>query len=221
MYESKMREYTIDKRKGHYLETADIIFWLVATVLLTLIFVTVSIKILNKSLMQEPIIEAPTRIVYVYMQKPTLQDESEKYLEEGLPTNDIPLTEEQLIDSYVDDICRQYQNIPPQLIKSVIWHESTYDPKAINYNGTCFGLMQIAPRWHKDRMAKLGVTDIYDPYGNILVGVDYLSELFTRYEDMGLVLMMYNMSHNKAFEIHKQGRLTKYAQSVLDRAETL
>lgn len=37
--------------------------------------------------------------------------------------------------------------------------------------------MQISSAWHQERMERLGVTDLKNPFGNILVGVDYLAEL--------------------------------------------
>ena len=39
-----------------------------------------------------------------------------------------------------------------------------------------FGLMQIQPKWHEDRMRRLGVTDLLDPEQNVRVGADLLSE---------------------------------------------
>jgi hypothetical protein len=120
------------------------------------------------------------------------------------------------INAYVVEICEKY-NMEPELIMSVIVSESDYNPRATT--GQCLGLMQISSRWHKDRAAKLGVKDFYDPYGNILLGVDYLSELRDKYKDMRLVLMMYNMSHNAAMEMYKNGQISNYAKKILARAE--
>ena len=128
------------------------------------------------------------------------------------------LTEEQKIDGYIEHICKDY-DMDPALIKSIVWHESRYNPKA--KNGSCVGLMQISTRWHTARAKKLGVTDFYDPYGNILVGVDYLSDIFDNYKDPALVLMMYNMDNNTAMAMYKRGEISGYAQSVLQRAKDL
>jgi soluble lytic murein transglycosylase-like protein len=121
------------------------------------------------------------------------------------------------INSYVDDICTRYSNVGQALVKSVIFHESTYNPNTTN--GDCVGLMQISMRWHKDRASKLGVTNFYDPYGNILLGVDYLSELMNQYKDIKLVLMLYNMNHDSAFKLYREGNISYYAKSVLSKAE--
>lgn len=126
------------------------------------------------------------------------------------------LTREELINSYVNEICLMYPLIDSKLVKSVIFYESTYNPDC--KTGSCLGLMQISTKWHKERMARLGVTNLYDPYGNILVGVDYLSELQTKNKNISLTLMMYNMSHSKARELSRKGIQSKYAKSVLKRA---
>lgn len=128
---------------------------------------------------------------------------------------------EQTINEYVDDICILYDNVEPELVKSIIWHESRYNPKAVNYDGSCVGLMQISTFWHKSRAFELGVQDFFDPEGNILLGIDYLSELFNHYKDPVLVLMLYNMEHDTAFKLYNEGKISNYASSVLERAEML
>lgn len=129
-----------------------------------------------------------------------------------------PQTERDKIDKHIEVIGKLY-HISPALIKSIIYQESRYDPKA--RTGKCVGLMQVNTYWHKDRAKSLGVTDLYDPYGNILVGVDYLSELFKKYEDPALVLMLYNMKHKTAFSLHKKGKISDYAREVLARSDSL
>ena len=120
------------------------------------------------------------------------------------------------INYYVRIIALRYA-IDPMLIRSIIQQESEYLPAATN--GDCLGLMQVSTRWHAQRAQKLGVTNFYDPYGNILIGVDYLAELFTTYKDPELVLMLYNMDHKTAFEMYSEGQISAYAKTVLARAE--
>jgi len=129
-----------------------------------------------------------------------------------------PKTQRELIDLYVADICEQY-DFDPLIIHSVIWHESRYKPEA--KNTTHLGLMQVSTRWHMGRAERLGVEDFYDPYGNILLGVDYLSEIANRYDDMRLVLMTYNMGDKRAKELFNNNEISWYATSVLERAEEL
>lgn len=125
---------------------------------------------------------------------------------------------EKKINQYIIEISEDYY-ICPELIMAMVEKESMYNPFA--ENGSCIGLMQINEKWHADRMERLGVTDLYDPYSNILVGVDYIAELAEEYEDIGLVLMMYNMKHDTAFNLYEQGILSKYAESILERSAEL
>jgi hypothetical protein len=138
------------------------------------------------------------------------------------PTNipikeSIPTDPREVINSYIQDICSKYPNVEPELIRSMVQQESRYNPKATN--GSCQGLMQISTRWHKDRATRLGVTDFYDPYSNILLGVDYISELLTKYKDPRLALMLYSMKHKDALELYSNGKISTYATTVLARAE--
>lgn len=105
--------------------------------------------------------------------------------------------------------------VAPELLMAMIETESSGNPDAVN--GGCKGLMQISERWHKDRMERLSVTDIFDPYGNILVGTDYLMELAERYQDIGVVLAVYN-GDSRAQE---DRYFSKYAQKVLERSAEL
>lgn len=123
---------------------------------------------------------------------------------------------EDTIKEYVSEISKKY-GMPEALINSIIWHESRFNPNATN--GGCVGLMQICTRWHGPRAQRLGVTNFYDPYGSILIGVDYIHELYKNNgNDYGLALMLYNMDHKSAYELHRNGQLSKYATSVLARA---
>lgn len=118
---------------------------------------------------------------------------------------------------YIEIICQE-RNICPELVEAIIEAESSWNPKA--QNGDCIGLMQVSESWHKDRMARLGVTDLTDPYDNILVGVDYLAELFERYEDVGAVLMKYN-GDSRLPEYLETGEMSKYAEKILTRSAEL
>lgn len=121
------------------------------------------------------------------------------------------------INHYIVEIANQYE-ICPELIMAVVESESSYDPDA--ENGNCIGLMQVSSKWHKDRMDNLGVTDLHDPYGNILVGVDFLAELSDKY-DIGLALMLYNMKCSTAFSLYEKGELSSYATKILERSAEL
>lgn len=83
-----------------------------------------------------------------------------------------------LYETYVDEIIDQYYpDLSAEFIKAMIYHESRYQPDALNLNTGVQGLMQINPKWHTERAYNLGVENLFDPYGNILVGCDILNEV--------------------------------------------
>lgn len=127
---------------------------------------------------------------------------------------------EDSVMAYLEDVCEAYQ-VSPELVQAIIERESNWDPGA--RNGRCVGLMQIDPSWHVSRMRRLGVTDIEDPRQNILVGVDYLHELFEKYEEMYAVLMFYNGGYSSKYGIraYMDGRYSEYAEEVASRAMEL
>lgn len=129
------------------------------------------------------------------------------------------LTGDELINAYISDVCDDY-DVDPLLVQSVIAKESSYDPTAIGDGGRSIGLMQIQPRWHSKRAASLGVDDISDPYGNILVGVDYLDDLLKLY-DPALALMIYNAGPRKASEMRAKGITSDYARTILQNTAKL
>lgn len=110
-----------------------------------------------------------------------------------------------------EEIVKPY-HISPEFVQAICWAESRYMADADN--GTCKGMMQINPKYHKERMERLGVTDLYDPYSNILVGTDYIAELFEETDDDYLVLMQYNMGNAKANQLYDDGKYTEYAEDV-------
>lgn len=129
-------------------------------------------------------------------------------------------------DTYIAEEYQQYcveignmYGICPELLMAMIETESSGNPDATN--GTCKGLMQVSEKWHKDRMEKLGVANICDPYGNILVATDYLMELAEKYEDIGMVLMVYNGDSRAKDYWNGNANLSKYAEKILARSEVL
>lgn len=137
-----------------------------------------------------------------------------------LPTTAADTTDTWICDeyiSYIEEISAEY-GICPELIEAIVEHESSGQANA--RNGNCKGLMQIYEKYHRDRMKRLGVTDLYDPYSNILVGTDYLMELAEKYEDLPMVLLVYNGVSN-AEEIYESGNYTDYVKSIMARSEEL
>ena len=105
--------------------------------------------------------------------------------------------------------------IAPELLMAIAETESSGKPNA--QNGSCKGLMQVSEDCHRDRMKELGVENIYDEAGNILLATDYLVELFMEEEDVGLVLSIYH-GESRAYELYEAGELSAYAERILERA---
>lgn len=120
------------------------------------------------------------------------------------------------LEQYIEILCAP--DICPEFVEALIERESRWNPEAVN--GDCIGLMQISERWHKDRMRALGAKDLKDPFDNIDVGVDYLRELFERYEDPGMVLMIFN-GDSRAKDLQSTGNLSEYAEWILKRSAEL
>lgn len=88
------------------------------------------------------------------------------------------LTPMQKYINYAYEISDEYYpEINPEYVCAIMYHESHFDPTVTNSKTGVKGLCQISPKWHTKRAANLGVTDLYDPWGNILVCYDILNEL--------------------------------------------
>lgn len=103
-------------------------------------------------------------------------------------------------------------NICPELIQAICWQESRFQSDV--ESGGCVGIMQVAPKWHKDRMDRLGVTDLTDVRQNMTVAVDYLSELLKDGEDIEEPLMRYH-GESRIDEKLLAGEMSVYAESIL------
>ena len=128
-------------------------------------------------------------------------------------------------DTYIKHQYQEYckiignkYGVCPELLMAMIEKESS--GKADAENGGCIGLMQIYEKYHKDRMERLGVKDLTNPFWNIMVGTDYLMELAEKYEDLGVVLMKYN-GDSKANAYWETGDLSEYAASIIERSAEL
>lgn len=84
------------------------------------------------------------------------------------------------LEEHIEYECGK-RGLDPFLVYSVIEVESDFNKDCISDMGESVGLMQVQEKWHKDRMKKLGVTNLLDPYENTLVGIDLLDELIDKY----------------------------------------
>lgn len=121
----------------------------------------------------------------------------------------VPLPDD--LQDYLVATAHSY-GLDPALVIAVIWRESCYQADVIGDNGQAIGLMQIQPRWHQDRMDRLGVTDLTDPRNNILVGCDILSEVIGQYGVTG------GLTYYRWGRVDADGA---YAAEVLQYAEKM
>lgn len=77
------------------------------------------------------------------------------------------------VQNSIWEVCHE----DPRLFATVMGianKESRFKADAIGDSGNSLGLMQVQPRWHQERMDRLGVTDLMDPVQNARVAVDYI-----------------------------------------------
>jgi soluble lytic murein transglycosylase len=91
---------------------------------------------------------------------------------------------EQRFDDLIRAAAHQYQ-LPPALVKAVVWRESDFDPRSVGKAGE-IGLMQLmdeaAHEWAGSmRLAHFAHEDVFDPRTNTLAGSYYLAKLLRRY----------------------------------------
>jgi hypothetical protein len=102
-----------------------------------------------------------------------------------------------------------------ELALAVIWQETDFR-NIKGDDGASAGYMQVQQRWHMDRMERLGVTDLTDPYSNFLVGCDYLAELIEKNRGLEWALHAYNGGPSYANKMAKAGKVSQYAKNVLN-----
>lgn len=125
---------------------------------------------------------------------------------------DVPLEDE--LQLYIVRLCEEH-HIDPAVVVGMAQRESQFTADAIGDGGDALGMWQVQPRWHQDRMDKLEVTDLLDPYQCVTVAVDYLSELLDIYDgDIEKALTAYNQGSYK-------GVVSDYAKTVIKNSENI
>lgn len=123
---------------------------------------------------------------------------------------------------HIQGLCADYE-IPVELALAVIETESSYQADAVSPVGAV-GMMQVIPEYHEDRMNRLNCTDLFDPYQNVTVGMDFLSELIDKYDgNFHKALTAYNHGQKGANDkFFGQGTYqTEYSLKVLETAQKI
>lgn len=186
--------------------------------LLMILFVICLLPLVSYEEHEMPAEESEPSIVYVVIpvfEAPVPESDSEGSTHRHY---DSELSDE--LQDFVFETCDEYE-INPAMVIAIIEKESKCNPDAIGDSGRSKGLMQIQERWHKERMDKLGCTDLLNPEENILIGVDYLAELQASGKSVEWVLMAYNGGNSYANKKAGAGIVSEYAADILKRMNEL
>lgn len=129
-----------------------------------------------------------------------------------------PVPLEDYLQQYIVHLCRE-KEIDPSVVFAVIATESHFKEDAVGDHGNSFGLMQIWQSWHRDRMARLGVYNLMNPYQNVLVGIDFLAELIDRGNGVDWALSYY--SGNGGEECEYAYKVLRLAECIMEGAMTV
>ena len=210
-----------------------------------MVFFWIAISVEGKSAPKETAQEATPTVTPIFIPTPTpapekpVQELKEEEKEQETPTEllsddfryyEIPekyrnaggeFPEE--VQRYLWSLCKE-RGLDYYLVVAMIEQESWYTATALGDNGNSKGYMQIYEKWHTSRMKVEGVQDLYDPYGNLRVGLNFLSEIYSKHGDKGdsCVLMVYNMGEGGAKKNWAKGTYsTEYSRVILRRAEEI
>jgi soluble lytic murein transglycosylase len=108
-------------------------------------------------------------------------------------------------DVIIDKYAEEYR-IDPELIRSMIATESSFNPKAVSRKGAQ-GLMQLMPA----TAARIGVRDAFDPEENIRGGTKHMRFLLDTFgNDLNLSLAAYNAGENL---VQRLGRIPDFKET--------
>ena len=127
---------------------------------------------------------------------------------------------------YTYIVCQNY-GVDYEMVFALIEQESECNWNASGDGGTSWGYMQMAQKWHKERMQRLNCTDLTNPYQNVTVGIDYLKEIQDSLQEVPedvrpyYVLAVYNYGAAGAKENLWNHGVYKYSYNtaIMERAE--
>ena len=199
--------------KSRFIYLLFLVLW--AVVLLTALFI-------GRASDSEPVDAPVTQTEEVPVTQPeevvvTVTEVEAAPMERDPVRDDVPLDAE--TQRLLWQACEE-TGIVYELALAVIWQETDFR-NIKGDGGDSYGYMQVQKKHHSERMTRLGVTDLNDPYGNFLVGCDYLAELANRGRGIEWMLHAYNGGPSYANEMAKAGKISQYAKDVLNYMKTL
>lgn len=162
------------------LRTMAVVFWVLFIVATLLIFLPA--RAAEEAERTEDRTETAPECTDRAIEAEPEEDFENEYIEAALYASgyfreDVPLDSD--TQAFLRAACEE-TGIPYELALAVIRQETEFR-NVTGDDGRSVGYMQVQRRWHEDRMARLGVTDLTDPYGNFRVGCDYMAELLGKY----------------------------------------
>lgn len=113
-------------------------------------------------------------------------------------------------------------------VMAIAKKETRFDPEAVGDAGKSIGMMQINTHWQRDRIERLGITDLTNPAQNAEVAIDFLwwlaYYLAPEHPDSvlgtGAIFMAYNSGLQGACDLWEQGITdTSYSRDCTDYYE--
>lgn len=143
------------------------------------------------------------------MPVPAAQEPQERQLgpcEDTYLRDDIPLSYE--LQAMLYGACQEFE-IDYSLALAMIEQETNFK-NIMGDGGKAYGYFQVWPKWNKDRMAQLGVSDLMDPEGNFRVALHFMRENLDRYGSLEDALSYYNTGATGQ---------TRYSREVMERMQ--
>ena len=182
-----------------------IIFTIISAVIILVLFVLAST--VNA--------EAPTE----KRVEETTKAETECIVLECTTIYDVPLTDE--LQIFIHETCAEY-GVDYKLVLAIISVESSFRPNAYNESTDCCGLMQINTVNLPVLRDKLGVTDLFSAYENVIGGIYLLRDALNYDGDTEHALMIYNCGIGSANKLFYKGiHSTEYSRKVLEARDNL
>ena len=127
---------------------------------------------------------------------------------------DVPLDHE--LQDYIRTNCEKY-DVPMSLIIAIIEQESCFQADVISPTAD-YGLMQINIINHQRMADELGVTDIMDPFQNVLSGIYLIAEnLRAENDDITGALLRYSNGPTGANRLRSNGvYITQHSGKILN-----
>ena len=129
--------------------------------------------------------------------------EPDAMIEDTFLRDDIPLPFE--LQTKLYGACLEF-GVEYELALAVMEQETQFR-NLMGDGGKAYGYFQVWPKWHKDRMEKLGVTDLMDPESNFRVACDFLSECINKY----------GLERGLGYYNSGEAKVTGYSREVMEK----